>query len=93
MSTKEYMIEVALQLAESKGLTGFGMRELARAAAVANGLTYYYFKDIESLRADVVWLAKKKKNFPVLLQAIGLGYSRGSDLNEEVIGYLRGENA
>ena len=97
MSKKEdthtFLVETGLKLAETMGLHGFSMRELARVAECANGLTYYHFADVETLRTEIVWMAKSRKNFKVLLQAVGLGYSRSAELNEEILAYLRGEIA
>lgn len=48
-STKEKILESALELFREQGFEGASMRDIAKRAGVATGLAYYYFESKDSI--------------------------------------------
>ncbi|MBL8176912.1 MAG: TetR/AcrR family transcriptional regulator, partial [Bryobacterales bacterium] len=48
-STKEKILEAALDLFREQGFEGASMRDIAQRAGVATGLAYYYFQSKDAI--------------------------------------------
>ena len=51
---REYLIETAARLIDQRGDAGLSVRDIARAAKVADGVLYNYFEDKEDLLAHAL---------------------------------------
>jgi len=53
-SLRDHLIETAARLIDERGGAGLGVRDIARAAKVADGVLYNYFEDKEDLLAHAL---------------------------------------
>ena len=68
--SKEDIVDAALKLATKHGFRRFSREQIANELGVTGGTLNYYFDPIDTVHDAVVLEAAKRRNWPVLVQAL-----------------------